>query len=93
MMNIASIIGLSSAVLLISLLITGELALALQSIDILKYVCIGGTLIGLALVVVVVATAIVIYESLIIHRHLEAEILDLPGPRALGGCRPWQNWR
>ena len=76
MMNIASIIGLSSAVLLISSLIIGELALALPSIDILKYVCIGGTLIGLALVVV--ATAIVIYESLIIHRQLEAEILDLP---------------
>ena len=39
-MNIASIIGLASAVLLISSLIIGELALAVPSIDSLKLVCI-----------------------------------------------------
>ncbi|MCX8252618.1 hypothetical protein RHAL1_03211 [Beijerinckiaceae bacterium RH AL1] len=75
-MNIASVIGLASAVLLISSLIIGELSLALPSIDVLKIVCICGTLAGLALVIA--ATAIVIYESLIIHRQLEAELLDLP---------------
>ena len=85
-MNIASVIGLASAVLLISSLIIGELALALPSIDALKFVCICGTLVGLALVVV--ATAIVIYESLIIHRQLEAELLDLPDLAHGLGAKP-----
>jgi hypothetical protein len=74
-MNIASVIGLASAVLLIGSLIIGELSLAFPNIDVLKIICICGTLAGLALVIA--ATAIVIYESLIIHRQLEAELLDL----------------
>ena len=85
-MNVASIIGLTSAVLLITSLIIGELALALPHYDALKFICIAGTLLGLALVVV--ATAIVIYESLIIHRQLEAELLDVPDLARGIGAKP-----
>lgn len=75
-MNVASVIGLASAIVLIASLILGELALSMPSIRALKIVCISGTLFGLTLVIA--ATSIVIYESRIIHRQLRAELLDLP---------------
>ena len=75
-MNVASVIGLTSAIILILALIFGELSLVFTSVPTLKFVSFGMTLIGLSLVIA--ASAIVLYESLIIHRQLETELLDLP---------------
>lgn len=75
-MNVASIIGLASAIILIIALIAGELAIIFAKIELLKYVSALSALIGLSLVIV--ASAIVLYESLIIHRQLATELLDIP---------------
>ena len=75
-MNVASIIGLTSAIILVLALMVGELAIAFSSVEALKLFSFGATLIGLFFVIV--ATSIVLYESLIIHRQLETELLDLP---------------
>lgn len=75
-MNVASVIGLTSAIILTTALMLGELAIAFTHVEALKLLSVGATLIGLSLVIV--ASAIVVYESLIIHRQLEAELLDLP---------------
>lgn len=82
-MNIASVIGLASAIILILALMAGELALITPTLGGLKAVSVSGAFLGLALVVL--ASAIVIYESLIIHRQLQSELLDLPAlARAIG---------
>ena len=75
-MNVASVIGLTSAIILILALIFGELSLVFTSVATLKVISFGMTLVGLSLVIL--ASAIVLYESLIIHRQLETELLDLP---------------
>lgn len=75
-MNIASIIGLSSAIILIAALIVGELSIIFAEIEVLKYASAGAALVGLSLVIA--ASAIVLYESLIIHRQLETELIDIP---------------
>ena len=75
-MNVASIIGLSSAIILVLALMVGELAIAFSNVEALKLFSVGATLVGLSLVIV--ATSIVLYESMIIHRQLETELLDLP---------------
>ncbi len=75
-MNAASMIGLVSAIILVLALIIGELAIAFPAVALLKFASMGATLLGLFLVVV--ATCVVLYESLIIHRQLETELLDVP---------------
>lgn len=85
-MNIASVIGLASAIILVLALMIGELALIFPKNDPMKYASIFGAFLGLALVVV--ASGIVMYESLIIHRQLASELLDLPSLARESGQKP-----
>lgn len=85
-MNVASIVGLVSAIVLILTLIFGELSLIFAQVEALKYTSIVGALGGLSLVII--ASLIVLYESFIIHRQLETELLDLPDLAAGIGQEP-----
>jgi hypothetical protein len=73
MMNVASIIGLTSAILLILTLITGELSML--GVRFLTYVSASTALAGFILVIV--AAGITIAEGIIIRRQLDAELLDV----------------
>lgn len=75
-MNYANIIGLTSAVLLILTLITGELDIIFPNAVPLKYISAGSCLAGFVLVIV--ASIFVIVESSITHRQLDSELLDIP---------------
>lgn len=74
MMNVASIIGMTSAILLILTLISGELSML--GLKFLSYVSAYSALAGFFLVIV--AAGITIVEGIIIHRQLNDELLDVP---------------
>ena len=76
LMNVASVVGIVSAIILILALIFGEFALVFPHQDVAKYLAAASALIGLVLVIV--ASTIVILESTIIHRQLRSELMDVP---------------
>jgi hypothetical protein len=76
LMGYANIIGLVSAIMLITTLIAGGLSLALPDIVLFKYVSAGLALLGFLLVIA--ATIIVIREGMITQRQIYSELLDVP---------------
>ena len=76
LMNVASGIGLTSAVALVMTLVVGELALVFPDLRVLTYISLSLALLGLLLIVV--AACIVLVEGSIIHQQLEHELQDLP---------------
>ena len=76
LMNLATGCGLVSAVLLISTMIFGGLAIVFQDVALLKLICMLTALLGLLLVIV--GASIVIIEGRIIRRQIHSELLDIP---------------
>jgi hypothetical protein len=76
LMGYANVIGLTSAILLITMLIAGGLSLAFPDDNIFKYVSLSLALVGLLLVIV--ATIIVMREGMITRRQIYNELLDIP---------------
>ena len=76
LMSYANIIGLISAIMLITTLIAGGMSLALPDIALFKYVSAGLALLGFLLVIA--ATIIVIREGMITQRQIYSELLDVP---------------
>ena len=76
LMNVASSIGLSSAVALVLTLIVGELALVFPEVRTFTWVSIVLAIAGFAMIIT--ATVIVLIEGSVIHRQLEHELQDIP---------------
>ena len=76
LMNLASSIGLLSAIALVMALVIGELALIFPASRVLTYASL--TLALLGLVFIVVAAIVVFVEGAIIHQQLEHELQDMP---------------
>ena len=76
LMNRATGCGLVSAILLISTMIFGGLAIVFQDVTILKLLSMATALFGLLLVIV--GAGIVIMEGRIIRRQIYSELLDIP---------------
>ena len=75
-MGYANIIGLTSAILLITTLIAGGISLTVPEDNVFKLISLGLALIGLLLVIV--ATIIVMREGMITNRQIYNELLDIP---------------
>jgi hypothetical protein len=76
LMSWATLVGLIAAILLISALIFGALDAIIPDTPVIAWLGIATTIGGFALVVV--AAAIVIAESRIVHRQLDQEVRDVP---------------
>jgi hypothetical protein len=86
LMNYACLTGLVSAIMLLLTLIVGELDVILPGITFLKYISAGAAFLGLTLVIA--AAALVIVESVISHRLLNEELLDVPELARATGQEP-----
>src|SRR4051812_16356159 len=86
LMNYSLLSGLTSAVLLITTLIGGELDIIFPNTPALKYLSAGCALLGFVLVIT--AAVLVILEALITHRQLDDELLDVPELAESTGQRP-----
>lgn len=76
LMNQATGYGLLSAMLLISTMIFGGLAIVFQGVVLLKILSMATALLGFLLVIV--GAGIVIMEGRIIRRQIQSELLDIP---------------
>ena len=76
LMNRATGYGLVSAMLLISTMIFGGLAIVLPDLALLKLLCMATALLGLLLVIV--GAGIVLMDGRIIRRQIHDELLDIP---------------
>ena len=76
LMNQACNVGLVSAILLILTLIAGELDIIFTGFHLFKYVSALAALGGFALVIV--AAALVLFESSLSRQQLDKELLDVP---------------
>ncbi|MDO9709920.1 DUF2721 domain-containing protein [Paracraurococcus lichenis] len=76
LMRLATTLGLSAAILLISTLILGAVNVLLPHLGLLKYIGAACMIGGLGLVVI--AAALVIRENVIIRRAVDGELMDVP---------------
>jgi hypothetical protein len=86
LMNYSLLCGLASAILLIAALIGGAFDVILPNTPPIQYLSTGCALIGFVLVII--AAVFVILEALIVHRQLDAELLDIPDLAKSTGQRP-----
>ncbi len=75
LMNIANMVGIFAAILLIFTLIAGEISIIVPTFGFLQIVSAVSALLGFTLVIV--AAVFVLAESSIIHRQLDTELLDV----------------
>lgn len=85
-MNSACFVGLLSAVMLLLTLITAEVDVIIPGQPLVKYVSAGCALLGFVLVIV--AAVLVMVESVIAHRQISEELLDVPDLAKATGQEP-----
>jgi hypothetical protein len=76
LMNMASVAGLTSAIILVLSLVSGVVVLVFPALTAVGTLCI--LLAVLGFLTIIFATAIVMVEGSIIHTQLERQLLDLP---------------
>jgi hypothetical protein len=75
-MRVATNLGLWGAIFLLLTLISGAIDAAMKGSELLKYVGLGGTVLGLALVIA--SATLVIIENTHIKEAMDAELQDVP---------------